>query len=162
MLSVDEINAAEQREAGNEWVWGSYQLLDEGPSGSWDRCLVKLSPGGKDAKVIREFDLTSKTFVEGGFETTEPNKVEVNFRRRDELLIGTDFDGTGASLTDSGYPRVTAAPLPSFQRAAWAAGPYVRPFTAACAISSQPSIDPRVGTARSSKAGSVVRRSATR
>ena len=35
-----------------------------------------------------------------------PAKCEVGFRRRDEVLIGTDFAGDGACLTDSGYPRV--------------------------------------------------------
>ena len=27
-------------------------------------------------------------------------------RSRDEVLVGTDFDGTGSSMTDSGYARV--------------------------------------------------------
>jgi prolyl oligopeptidase len=31
------------------------------------RCLITLSDGGKDAVTVREFDTTTKTFVEGGF-----------------------------------------------------------------------------------------------
>ena len=107
MLSLDALNGVEARADGEEWVWGGYDLLDEGGGRSlWDRALLFLSPGGTDATVVREFDLGSSSFVEGGFCTTSPAKCEVGFRRRDEVLIGTDFDGTGASLTDSGYPRV--------------------------------------------------------
>ena len=107
VLSLDALNGVEARADGEEWVWGGYDLLDEGGGRSlWDRALLFLSPGGTDATVVREFDLGSRAFVEGGFRTTTPAKCEVGFRRRDEVLIGTDFDGTGASLTDSGYPRV--------------------------------------------------------
>ena len=107
VLSLDALNGVEARADGEEWVWGGYDLLDEGGGRSlWDRALLFLSPGGTDATVVREFDLGSSSFVEGGFCTTSPAKCEVGFRRRDEVLIGTDFDGTGASLTDSGYPRV--------------------------------------------------------
>ena len=55
---------------------------------------------------MREFDLEKCEFVpeaDGGFVVPEA-KSSVSFRRRDELLIGTDF-GEG-SLTASGYPRV--------------------------------------------------------
>ena len=107
VLSLDALNGVEARAEGEEWVWGGYDLLDEGGGRSlWDRALLFLSPGGTDATVVREFDLGARAFVEGGFRTTTPAKCEVGFRRRDEVLIGTDFDGTGASLTDSGYPRV--------------------------------------------------------
>ena len=107
MLSLDALNGVEARADGEEWVWHGYDLLDEGGGRSlWDRALIFLSPGGTDATVVREFDLSSSSFVEGGFCTTTPAKCEMGFRRRDEVLIGTDFDGTGASLTDSGYPRV--------------------------------------------------------
>jgi len=107
VLSLDALNGVEARAEGEEWVWGGYDLLDEGGGRSlWDRALLFLSPGGTDATVVREFDLNSNEFVPGGFCTSTPAKCEVGFRRRDEVLIGTDFDGTGASLTDSGYPRV--------------------------------------------------------
>ena len=36
----------------------------------------------------------------------EPAKSQVGWRSRDEVLVGTDFDGDGECLTDSGYPRV--------------------------------------------------------
>eukprot|EP00937_MAST-01D_sp_MAST-1D-sp2_P002103 g2103.t1 len=94
------------------WVWHGYSLLDEGPSGAWDRALVRLSPGGSDADTTREFDLARQAWVapaEGGFALPEPAKSDVQYRSRDELLIGTDFDGDGSTLTDSGYPRVVKA-----------------------------------------------------
>ena len=39
---------------GESWVWHGYDLLDEGPGGAWDICLLTLSPGGSDASVVRE------------------------------------------------------------------------------------------------------------
>lgn len=107
VLSLDSLNAHESRAEGEEWVWHGYDLLDEGPKASlWDRALVFLSPGGTDAQVAREFDIVNKCFVKGGFETTAPAKCDVAYRSRDEVLIGTDFEGDGSSLTTSGYPRV--------------------------------------------------------
>ena len=96
-------------DTASTWVWHSYRLLDEGPGGAWDRALVRLSPGGSDADTTREFDLVAEKFIEpeaGGFALPKAAKTDISYRARDEVLIGTDFDGDGASLTDSGYPRV--------------------------------------------------------
>ena len=107
VLDIDRLNAAEGRADGEDFVWHGYELLDEGPrKAQWDRALLNLSPGGTDAVVVREFDLHSKTFVKDGFATEKAAKCSVSFRTRDEVLIGTDFEGDGGSLTDSGYPRV--------------------------------------------------------
>ncbi|MNX55277.1 Prolyl endopeptidase precursor [compost metagenome] len=65
------------------------------------RCLINLSDGGKDAVTVREFDLTTKTFVEGGFVIPE-GKHRLTWLDRDTLLIATDF-GPG-TMTESGYP----------------------------------------------------------
>jgi prolyl oligopeptidase len=94
------------------WVWHGTSLLDEGPDGAWDRALVSLSPGGSDADTTREFDLSTETWVEpcdGGFSLPEPAKARVGYRTRNEVLVGTDFEGDGKSMTDSGYPRVVKA-----------------------------------------------------
>ena len=106
VLDLDQLNANEGVAEGENFVWHGYNVLDEGAGGRWDRALVFLSPGGTDAQVVREFDLPSKTFVPGGFRTDTAAKCDVGFRRRDEVLIGTDFEGDGKTLTDSGYPRV--------------------------------------------------------
>jgi prolyl oligopeptidase len=81
------------------WVWKGYDVLYP----SYDRCLVFLSRGGADAKVVREFDLNSKRFLDEGFYLPEA-KSEVAWRDRNSLYVGTDF-GPG-SLTSSGYPRI--------------------------------------------------------
>ena len=95
---VLDIDALAKRENEN-WVWhGATQLPPD-----YTRCLVELSRGGKDAAVIREFDITTKTFVEDGFNLPEA-KSSVAWIDRDTLFVGTDF-GPG-SLTDSGYPRI--------------------------------------------------------
>lgn len=67
------------------------------------RCLVSLSRGGGDASVVREFDLTAKTFTANGFSLTEA-KSYAAWLNEDTILFGTDF-GKG-SLTTSGYPRI--------------------------------------------------------
>jgi prolyl oligopeptidase len=95
VIDLDKL-AAEQKE---NWVWKGYEVLYP----TYDRCLVFLSRGGADAMVVREFDLTTKSFVAAGFELPEA-KTEVAWRNRDTLYVGTDF-GQG-SMTDSGYPRV--------------------------------------------------------
>mmetsp|Transcript_35843 Transcript_35843/g.94181 ORF Transcript_35843/g.94181 Transcript_35843/m.94181 type:complete len:766 (-) Transcript_35843:77-2374(-) len=94
------------KEEGVTWVWGGSTPLDEGPDVPTDRCIIKLSRGGADAKVAREFDILAKRFVpesEGGFVTTEA-KVSLCYKDRDTLLLGGSFFGNDA-LTDSGYPR---------------------------------------------------------
>ena len=66
-------------------------------------CLISLSDGGKDAKVVREFDMRTRRFVENGFFLPEA-KSRVSWLDENTLYVGTDF-GEG-SLTKSGYPRV--------------------------------------------------------
>ena len=68
-------------------------------------CMVSLSDGGKDAVVNREFDLETKSFVEGGFETTEA-KQGIAWIDPDTLLVGTDWGNDGSTLTESGYASV--------------------------------------------------------
>ena len=94
VLDLDALGKAE----GENWVWHGARVL--APE---DRlCLVSLSRGGADADVVREFDLATKRFVEGGFRLPEA-KSRVAWRDEDSLFVATDF-GPG-SLTDSGYPR---------------------------------------------------------
>lgn len=71
---------------------------------AYDRCLVNLSRGGADATVVKEFDLESKSFVEGGFFLPEA-KSAVAWVDLNTLMVGTDY-GDG-SMTDSGYPKMT-------------------------------------------------------
>lgn len=95
VLDLDGLGRAE----GENWVWGGAVCL--GPD--YERCLLRLSRGGADAVVVREFDTVTRRFVEGGFELPEA-KTEVEWLDRDTIYVGTDF-GPG-SLTDSGYPRI--------------------------------------------------------
>ncbi|MGD8415360.1 MAG: prolyl oligopeptidase family serine peptidase, partial [Candidatus Latescibacterota bacterium] len=95
VLDLDALAEAE----GENWVW-------KGASGlypDYDRFMIRLSRGGGDAVVIREFDAKTKAFVEDGFYVPEA-KSQVSWRDEDALWIGTDF-GEG-SLTESGYPRL--------------------------------------------------------
>ena len=95
VLDLDQLAAAEKE----NWVWKGYDILYP----TYDRCLIRLSRGGADATVVREFDLPTKAFVKDGFTLPEA-KSEVAWRDRDTLYVATDF-GPG-SLTDSGYPRI--------------------------------------------------------
>ena len=95
MIDLDALAKAE----GENWVWGGSNCL--GPD--YRHCLVMLSRGGADAKVVREFDATSKRFVGDGFVLPEA-KTDVEWIDKDTLYVATDF-GPG-SMTDSGYPRI--------------------------------------------------------
>jgi prolyl oligopeptidase len=94
VLDLDALAEAE----GENWVWDGASCL----APEYRHCMVALSRGGADAAVRREFDATSKAFVEDGFFVPEA-KARVSWKDENTLWIGTDF-GDG-SLTTSGYPR---------------------------------------------------------
>ena len=95
VLDLDALAQAE----GENWVWAGATCL--GPDHR--RCLMKLSRGGADASLVREFNTASKQFVTDGFNLPEA-KTDIVWDDADTVYVGTDF-GPG-SLTDSGYPRV--------------------------------------------------------
>ncbi|MEH3047090.1 prolyl oligopeptidase family serine peptidase [Sphingomonas adhaesiva] len=95
LIDVDALGKAE----GKSWVWHGASCLEP----DYARCLVRLSPGGTDAQVVREFDLASGRFVEDGF-VLPAAKGDATWVTRDTLLVATDW-GRG-SLTTSGYPRI--------------------------------------------------------
>jgi len=95
LLDIDALARAE----GRDWVFKGASCLAPDET----RCLVYLSDGGKDAVTVREFDTTTKAFVDGGFVIPE-GKHRISWLDRDTLLIATDF-GPG-TLTESGYPYI--------------------------------------------------------
>ena len=95
LIDVDQLGEDE----GQSWVWHGANCL----APEYTRCLVSLSPGGTDADVVREFDIATGAFVEGGFTLPEA-KSNVAWYDENTLFVGTD-EGAG-SLTDSGYPRL--------------------------------------------------------
>ncbi|MEO0614602.1 MAG: prolyl oligopeptidase family serine peptidase [Pseudomonadota bacterium] len=98
VLDFDALAASEDK----NWVYkGAECFRPQG--GDKTLCLVSLSDGGKDAVVLREFDLDAKQWVEGGFETAEA-KQGAAWVDPDTLLIATDWGGDGSTLTESGYP----------------------------------------------------------
>lgn len=96
VLDLDKL----AKDENENWVWSGAHCIY--PAGN--RCLVSLSRGGTDAKVIREFDTTTLKFVEDGFNIPSA-KTFVSWQDEDHILVGTNF-GEG-SMTDSGYPRTT-------------------------------------------------------
>ncbi len=93
VLDIDELNKKE----GKSWVYKGLACL----APEDDICLMSLSDGGRDQVVVREFQVSTKSFVSGGFEVPAA-KTTANWIDRDTVFIGTDF-GPG-SLTNSGYP----------------------------------------------------------
>ncbi len=108
VLDIDQLC----KDEGESWVYKGHTLYhnsvtDKTSGKLHNRTLLKLSKGGSDAVVVREFDLLTKSFVseeQGGF-VLPPAKSNVYWKSINLLLVGTDLhDGT--SMTDSGYPRV--------------------------------------------------------
>lgn len=94
ILDVDAIAEAEDE----NWVYKGYSCL--APAN--ELCLVRLSRGGGDAVVTREYNFKTKSFVEGGFTLTE-GKQSTAWVDENTILVGNDF-GEG-SMTTSGYAR---------------------------------------------------------
>lgn len=93
--TVLDIDALARAENAN-WIWKGADCRPV----THDRCLVELSNGGKDAVEIREFDLKTKRFVEGGFRLPE-SKQTVAWLDADTLILTRDW-GPGTT-TESGY-----------------------------------------------------------
>ncbi len=95
--TVLDVDALAEKESEN-WVYKGRTCLPP----EYRRCLVRLSRGGGDAVVTREFDAVARSFLEDGFLVPEA-KSSVAWIDENRLFVGTDF-GEG-SLTSSGYPR---------------------------------------------------------
>jgi prolyl oligopeptidase len=94
LLDLDKL-AGDEKE---NWVWKG---ADCAPSLA--HCLIRLSRGGGDAVVVREFDLATKAFMRDGFNLAEA-KSQITYLDEDTVLFGTDF-GPG-SMTTSGYTNI--------------------------------------------------------
>ncbi|WP_291063955.1 prolyl oligopeptidase family serine peptidase [Hyphomonas sp.] len=96
ILDIDKLAADE----GKNWVYKGADCFRPKAGGKYS-CLLSLSDGGKDAVINREFDIETKSFVDGGFVTAEA-KQGLAWAGPDTLLIATNW-GEG-TLTESGYP----------------------------------------------------------
>lgn len=94
LLDIDEL----ARQEGTEWVFAGAQMLFP----DYTRALLRLSPDGGDAVVIREFDLEKREFVSDGFHVPHA-KTNVSWIDLETIFVATDF-GPG-SMTTSSYPR---------------------------------------------------------
>ncbi|MET0311451.1 MAG: prolyl oligopeptidase family serine peptidase [Burkholderiaceae bacterium] len=99
LLDIDALAREEQV----PWVWGGAEMQPTAIQGEAPRALVRLSRGGSDAAVFREFDIGSRSFVAGGF-TIPESKSWAAWLNADELLVADATDPT--QLTSSGYALV--------------------------------------------------------
>lgn len=93
LIDLDQLSKTENE----KWVFHGYILND-----SNTRALVFLSPGGSDAHIMREFDTTTKSFVENGF-SFPLSKGYAEWLNDDQIFLYRQFDE--ASVTTSGYAR---------------------------------------------------------
>lgn len=94
LLDVDALD----RQLHKDWVWKGADCTSD-----FERCLVRLSPGGGDAVETREYDPRTGSFVAGGFELPVAKGGAV-YLNSNSVLVATDF-GPG-TMTPSSYPRI--------------------------------------------------------
>ena len=96
IIDFDALSKAE----GKNWVYKGADCLP--PDNNI--CLISLSDGGLDAEVIREFDVTKKAFVTGGFDLPA-GKQNASWRDKDTLYVTREW--TPGDLTTSSYAYIT-------------------------------------------------------
>ncbi len=96
VLDYDALSKTDKQ----SWVGGGLECLHPDD----ELCLVALSAGGEDAITLREMNLKTGKFVEGGF-TLPRGKQEVAWVDKDTLLIARDW-GAG-TMSEAGYPITT-------------------------------------------------------
>ena len=90
LLDVDALAIAE----GEDWIWQGAATLPPDHA----RAILRLSRGGSDAVVLREFDVIARRFVTDGFMLPEA-KSGVAWLDQDTVLLCTALGG----ITSSGY-----------------------------------------------------------
>ncbi|MFE4194547.1 prolyl oligopeptidase family protein [Paenarthrobacter sp. NPDC056912] len=98
LLDIDALAAAE----GVEWVFHGAGFLRPSDGSEYRLAMVSLSPDGGDADRHREFDVETRTFVEGGFDLPTA-KGNVSWLDADTLLVSSTAEGLPA--TTSSYAR---------------------------------------------------------
>ncbi|HEX2762580.1 MAG TPA: prolyl oligopeptidase family serine peptidase [Allosphingosinicella sp.] len=93
LLDIDELNKFE----GANWVFRAASFLAPGET----KLLLSLSDGGRDAVVMREFDLLERAFVTDGFQTGRA-KQSATWLDRDRLIVASSADPLGASKAGYG------------------------------------------------------------
>ncbi len=93
LLDIDALSKKDKI----KWVYkGANGLYPD-----YNRFLIRLSNGGGDAVVTKEFDVSKKDFIEDGFYVPE-SKGGVSYVDENTLTVASDF-GEG-TMTTSGYP----------------------------------------------------------
>ena len=94
ILDLDELAERESE----DWIWHGASTLP----GIHNPAILRLSRGGSDAVVLREFDISAKAFVRDGFYLPEA-KSWTEWIDEDTLILTSAF-GEGMA-THSGYAR---------------------------------------------------------
>ncbi len=97
ILDIDALAKAE----GKEWVYQGSSCLPP----ALNKCMIALSDGGEDATIMREFDMVTKSFVEGGFVLDAKSQGGVQWVDENTLLVSRGFGED--TLTESEYPFTT-------------------------------------------------------
>ena len=95
VLDLDQLAKAEHA----NWFWSGATCREPEER----RCLIHLSDGGEDAVTLREFDVRSAGFVDGGFSLPR-GKQTAAWQNRDTLLVSREW--IPGEMTRSGYPFV--------------------------------------------------------
>jgi prolyl oligopeptidase len=93
VLDYDALGKAEHQ----SWVGHGFDCLEPNE----ELCMAALSVGGEDAATMREYNMKSGVFVEGGF-TLHSGKQRLAWLDSDTVLIGRDW-GPG-TMSEAGYP----------------------------------------------------------
>ena len=96
--TVLDLDALAKTEKAN-WVWHGADCM----APDQQRCLLMLSDGGEDAVTVREFDVTTRRFVQNGF-TLPKGKQNVAWMTPDTLLVSREWNA--GEMTASGYPYI--------------------------------------------------------
>jgi prolyl oligopeptidase len=95
VLDLDSLAAAEKA----NWVYKGMTCSRPAER----RCLISLSDGGEDAVTVRELDLPSGRFVDGGF-VLPKGKQRVAWEDEDNLLVAREWQP--GELGRTGYPYI--------------------------------------------------------
>lgn len=90
-----------RKQSGVPYELQSFSLDKDCLPPEYNRCLLRLSPGGGDEVAIKEFDLESGKFVKDGFAVPKA-RAFATWLNKDLVLVETA--GEGGAQTISGWP----------------------------------------------------------